>query len=659
LKRLPALLLVLLTLASLAAVPLAAELPPLIPREVLFGNPERSNPQMSPDGTKLAWLAPDKKNVLQVWVKTIGSEDDRVVTADKKRGVRNYNWAPDGKTILYMQDNDGDENFHIHGVDLTSGNVRDYTPFQGVRASFVAVEPTIADEMLVSLNVRDRKVFDVYRLTLSTGALVLDTQNPGDVGGWEADRNLNVVLAEAALPDGSSELRVRDNPKAPWRSWLKASADDNISVVSLTADGKSVILESSLGSDTTRVVERNLATGAEKLIANSPAVDAGIVQMNPYTRTIEAVSFEPGRRTWSIIDNGVRGDFDAIAKLTDGDFAIVNRNRDNSRWLVAFSSDRGPNRWYTWDRAAKKGTFLFSTQSKLEGLQLSEMRPVVIKTRDGFDMHAYLTLPAGLPAKNLPLVLYVHGGPWGRDSWGYRAVPQWLANRGYAVLQPNFRASTGYGKKWLNAGDKQWGLKMHDDLIDSVNWAVKEGYVDKNKVAISGGSYGGYATLAGLTYTPDFFTCGVDIVGPSNLRTLLNSIPPYWSTLRANFAKRMGNIDDPKDEELIRNASPLFKADKIKKPLLIGQGANDPRVNKAESDQIVDAIQKNNGSVTYVVYSDEGHGFARPENSIDFWARTENFLSQCLGGRAEPMQGDKYPGSTAAVRVIANGKEVR
>jgi dipeptidyl aminopeptidase/acylaminoacyl peptidase len=274
-------------------------------------------------------------------------------------------------------------------------------------------------------------------------------------------------------------------------------------------------------------------------------------------------------------------------------------------------------------------------------------------------MHAYLTLPAGLEAKNLPLVLYVHGGPWGRDSWGYRGVPQWLANRGYAVLQPNFRASTGYGKKWLNAGDKQWGLKMHDDLIDSVNWAVKEGYVDKSKVAIAGGSYGGYATLAGLTYTPDFFTCGVDIVGPSNLRTLLNSIPPYWSTLRANFAKRMGNIDDPKDEELIRNASPVFKADQIRKPLLIGQGANDPRVNKAESEQIVDAIQKNNGSVTYVVYSDEGHGFARPENSIDFWARTENFLSQCLGGRAEAMQGDKYPGSTAAVRVIANGKEVR
>ncbi|HEX7150435.1 MAG TPA: S9 family peptidase [Thermoanaerobaculia bacterium] len=650
-------LLIALVLAS--AVPSFAELPPLIPRDVLFGNPERTNPQMSPDGTRLAWLAPDKKNVLQVWVKTIGQNDDKVVTADKKRGIRQYTWGPDGKTILYLQDNDGDENFHIHGVDLATNNVRDYTPFQGVRATFVADEPTVPDTLLVSLNVRDRKVFDVYRLTLSTGALVLDTQNPGDVTGWGADSRLNVLVAQAATPDGGTEIRVRETTQAPWRSWLKVGPDEILGFVDLTADGKSAILESSIGSDTARVVERNLATGAEKVIASSNAVDAGIVQINPYTRTIEAVSFEPGRRAWTIVDPAVRADFDAIGKLAHGDFSVVNRNKDNSRWLVAFSSDKGPNRWYTWDRASKQGTFLFTTQPKLDNLQLSEMRPVTIKTRDGFDMHAYLTLPAGLEPKNLPLVLYVHGGPWGRDTWGYRAVPQWLANRGYAVLQTNFRASTGYGKKWLNAGDKQWGLKMHDDLIDAVNWAVKQGYVDAKKVAIAGGSYGGYATLAGLTYTPDFFTCGVDIVGPSNLRTLLNSIPPYWSTARATFAKRMGNIDDPKDEELIRNASPLFKADKIKKPLLIGQGANDPRVNKAESDQIVEAIRKNNGSVTYVVYPDEGHGFARPENSIDFWARTENFLSQCLGGRAEPMQGDKYPGSTAQVTVIAGGKEVR
>jgi dipeptidyl aminopeptidase/acylaminoacyl peptidase len=284
------------------------------------------------------------------------------------------------------------------------------------------------------------------------------------------------------------------------------------------------------------------------------------------------------------------------------------------------------------------------------------MRPVVIPTRDGFKMNAYLTLPAGLTPKNLPMVLYPHGGPWARDIWSYNSTAQWLSNRGYAVLQPNFRGSTGYGKKFLHAGDKQWGLKMHDDLIDAVSWAVKQGYADPKRVAIMGGSYGGYATLAGLTFTPDTFACGVDIVGPSNLKTLIGSIPPYWKPMRAMFDSRMGNVDDPKDAELVKNASPLFKANQIKKPLLIGQGANDPRVNKAESEQIVEAIEKNGGAVTYVIYSDEGHGFARPENRIDFNARAENFLSQCLAGRAEPLPGDKYPGSTATVRVIPGKK---
>jgi len=638
---------------SLFASLASAELPPLIARDVLFGNPERTSPRLSPDGKRLAWLAPDKKNVLQVWVRTIGTTDDKVVTADKKRGIRQYLWASDNKTLLYLQDNDGDENFHVYGADLESGIVRDYTPIQGVRADVVEVEPAVPDQILVQINARDRQVFDVYRLTLSTGALVLDTKNPGDVAGWLADAHLNVLGAQAALDDGSTEIRVRDSADAAWRSLIKAPHEEILGADDLSADGKSLIYESSIGTDTARVLERNIASGAEKVIASSPEVDAGTVVINPVTRVVEAVAFAPGRRVWKIVDPAVKADFDAIAKLDDGDFTLVNRDLADKNWLVSFTSDRGPTKFFAWDRDAKKGTFLFTTQSKLENLQLSEMKPVVIKTRDGFDMHGYLTLPAGLPQKNLPLVLNVHGGPWGRDTWGYNATAQWLANRGYAVLQVNFRASTGYGKKFLNAGDKQWGLKMHDDLIDAVNWSVKQGYADAKKIAIMGGSYGGYATLAGLTYTPDTFACGVDIVGPSNLRTLLAAIPPYWKTARATFNKRMGNPDDPKDADLIKNASPLFKASAIKRPLLIGQGANDPRVNKAESEQIVEAIEKNNGSVTYVVYSDEGHGFARPENRIDFNARTEAFLGQCLGGRFEPLpSGDKYPGSTAVVRVV-------
>lgn len=652
--------LVVLVLAALTLLsPLVdAQQPPLISRDILFGNPERANPQLSPDGTRLAWVAPDKKNVLQVWVKTIGKDDDRMLTADRKRGIRTYTWARDNKTLLYAQDNDGDENFHVYGVDLAGGNVRDYTPVQGTRAGIVGVEPSVPGEILVSLNARDRKLFDVYRVNLQTGALVLDTENPGDVAGWAADDKLVVRVAELTTPDGGTEIRVRDDASSPWRSWMKASADENLGVHGVSKDGKSLLIESSLGADTTRVIERDIATGKEKVLAFSDEVDAGIVMINPYTRGVEAVSFEPGRRSWKVLDPSVQADFDAIGKLAHGDWLVINRDQSNRKWLVGFTSDRGPTKYFSWDRETRQGTFLFTNQSKLENLQLSEMKPVVIKTRDGFNMNAYLTLPAGLPPKNLPLVLLVHGGPWGRDGWGYSPNAQWLANRGYAVLQTNFRASAGYGKKWLNAGDRQWGLKMHDDLIDASNWAVKQGYVDAKKIAIMGGSYGGYATLVGVTSTPDFFACGVDIVGPSNLKTLIASIPPYWKPIRANFDKRMGNVDDPKDAELIRNASPLFRADQIRKPLLIGQGANDPRVNKAEAEQIVDAIEKNKGSVTYVVYSDEGHGFARPENRIDFNARTETFLSQCLSGRSEPMTGDTYPGSTAVVKVVKEGTVV-
>ncbi|HEY8181355.1 MAG TPA: S9 family peptidase [Thermoanaerobaculia bacterium] len=648
-----------IAIALFAAAPLLADLPPLIPRDVLFGNPERANPQLSPDGKRLAWLAPDKKNVLQVWVKTIGKDDDKMVTADKKRGIRNYAWAPDNKTILYAQDNDGDENFHIYGVDLDGGTVRDYTAFQGVRAGIAAIERTVPDQIIVTMNARNKQLFDAYRLTLSTGALVLDAANPGSVLGYATDKNLNVVAAQGTTPDAGTEILVRDTPQSNWRTLVKVGAEDNLDLVDITDDGKGVYLETSVGSDTARVVRREIASGAEKVIASSDAVDAGIVMVNPNNRVIEAVSFEPGRRTWTVIDPSVKSDFEGIAKLNDGDFAIVNRDYADKTWLVAFTSDRGPTRWYVWDRGAKKGTLLFSAQPKLDNLQLAQMKPVVIKTRDGMNMNAYLTLPAGVEAKNLPMVMFIHGGPWARDTWGYRGFPQWLANRGYAVLQPNYRGSTGYGKKFLHAGDKQWGLKMHDDLIDAGNWAVKQGYADPKRIAIMGGSYGGYATLAGVTFTPDYFACGVDIVGPSNLRTLLGSIPPYWKAIRETFNTRMGNPDDPKDADLVRNASPLFKANQIKRPLLIGQGANDPRVNKAESEQIVDAIQKNSGSVTYVIYSDEGHGFARPENSIDFNARAENFLSSCLGGRAEPIAGgDRYPGSTATVKVIDKGKEV-
>ena len=640
--------------AAFAALPaaLSADLPPVIPRDVLFGNPERSQPRLSPDGQRLAWLAPDKKNVLQVWVKTVGKDDDKIVTADKKRGIRQYLWAQDSKTILYLQDNDGDENFHLFGVDLASGNVRDYTPFQGIRADIVDVHADFPDQVLVQMNLRDRQVMDVHRLNLTTGALALDTQNPGDVVGWGTDAKFQVRAAQVSTADGGTEVRVRDDAKSPWKTLVKVGPDEILSFEGLSADGKTAYLTSSIGSDTARLVARDLATGSEKVLASSNEVDAGGVIIQPRTYVVQAVSFEPGRQTWKVLDASIQPDFDAIAKLNSGDFALVNRTTADDAWLVAFTSDRGPVSWYKWDRTGKKGTLLFTAQPKLEGLPLAEMKPVVIKSRDGLSLNSYLTLPVGLTAKNLPLVLFVHGGPWGRDNWGYSSWAQWLANRGYAVLQVNYRASTGYGKKFLNAGNRQWGLRMHDDLIDAAKWAIAQGIADPKRVAVFGGSYGGYAALAAATFTPDAFACNVDIVGPSNLKTLIGSIPPYWKPIRSMFDVRMGNVDDPKDAELIHNASPLFKADKITKPLLIGQGANDPRVNVKESEQIVDAIEKNKGSVTYVLYPDEGHGFARPENRIDFNARAERFLGACLGGRYEPMEGDKIAGSTAVVKVV-------
>lgn len=633
-------------------------LPPLIPREVLFGNPERVQPKLSPDSKRLAWLAPDKNGVLQVWVKTIGGSDDKMVTADKKRGIRRYEWAQDDRTLLYMQDADGDENWHVYGVDLgsgpTAGAVRDFTPWQGVRAELEDVSQDFPDRILVTINLRDRRLFDVWRIDLKTGAAEIQAENPGDVAGWATDAKQVVRGAQVVLPDGGTEIRVRDGEGAAWRTLVKTTAEDEVDLIDFNEAGTSVYLLTSLGGDTKRVVERDLKTGTEKELSRENEVDAQALFAHPRRHVIQAVGYARGRLEWKVLDPSVKDDFAAIGKLFAGDFNVVNRDRADEHWLVGFTQDRGPIRYYEWDRKAKKGTFLFVHQPKLEGLQLAEMKFVTVPARDGLKLPAYLTLPVGMPAKKLPAVLLVHGGPWARDSWGFAGTPQWFSNRGYAVLQINFRGSTGFGKKFLHAGDRQWGKSMHNDLIDGVNWLVKEGIADPKRVAIFGGSYGGYSALAAAAFTPDVFRCSVDIVGPSSIFTLLKSIPPYWAPILGMFKARVG--DPEKDNDLLKAASPLYSADKIKIPLLIGQGANDPRVKQAESEQIVAAIEKNGGQVTYVLYPDEGHGFARPENRIDFNARAEQFLAEHMGGRVEPMVGEKVPGSTAVVKVVGAAK---
>jgi len=631
------LLLLVLSFAVLPVLSARAELPPLIPRDVLFGNPVKASPQISPDGKTLAYLAPDKKDVLQVWVQTLGKDDAKQVTADKKRGIRSYFWAYEPDTLLYLQDADGDEDWHIFAVNLQNKVVRDLTPFQGVRASLVARDPKFPDELLVSMNIDDRRRSDVYRISLKTGGVVLDTRNPGDVLGWEADPQFRIRGAQAATAEGGTEVRYRVDEKSPWKTAVKWGPDDaDGSVIGFTADGKSLWLTTSEGRDTLALVKRDLASGKEDVIAADKGADAGGILFNPVTHEVQAIAFNRERTRWDVLDPRLEADFAAIAKGVKGEPTITSRDRDMQTWIVSAGGDTQPASYYLYERKDKKLTPLFSAYPALAKYTLAPMKPVTIKSRDGLDLVSYLTLPVGIEAKKLPMVLMVHGGPWARDSWGYNAQSQWLANRGYAVLSVNYRGSTGFGKKFLHAGDREWAARMHDDLIDAVNWAVKDGIADPKKVAIYGGSYGGYAALVGATFTPDVFACAIDVVGPSNLVTLLKSIPPYWEPMKKMFAQRVGDLE--KEEEFLKSRSPLFKVDKIKIPLLIAQGANDPRVKQAESEQIVDAMKKANKPVEYLLFPDEGHGFARPENRIKFYAAAEAFLAKYLGGRAEPTK---------------------
>jgi len=603
----------------------------LIPRSVLFGNPERSSPQISPDGTMLAYLAPDQ-GVLNVWVRTLGKTDDRVITNDRKRGIRNFSWQYDSKSILYGQDQGGDENWRIYQTNVASKQTKDLTPFEKSRADIIALDPNHPETLLIQSNKRDSKVFDVYSVNLKTGALTLDTQNPGDVQGWQADNDLQVRAAQITTDDGGTLIRVRDDVKSPWRELMKWGPEETLgNIVGFSPDNKSLYIITSLDANAARLVSVDVASGKRTVVAEDPQFDASFAVTHPKTNKLQAVVFLRERRDFQILDSDIKADFEALHKVREADISNVSRDVKDDKWIVTFEGDDSPVYYYLYDRATKQATMLFSNRPALEKYKLAKVKPVEYTARDGMKIYGYLTTPAGTEAKNLPMVVFPHGGPWGRDLWGYDPYAQWLANRGYAVLQPNFRASTGYGKQYLNAGDRQWAGAMHTDLLDGKDWVVQQGIADPKKICIMGGSYGGYATLAGVAFSPDAFACGVDIVGPSNLNTLLKTIPPYWSTFLAVFHKRMGE-----DEAFLKSQSPLFKADEIKVPLLIGQGKNDPRVNKAESDQIVAAMRKNNKPVEYYVFPDEGHGFARPENRMAFNAVSEEFLAKYLGGRFEP-----------------------
>lgn len=617
----------------LANLPAWGELPQLIPREVLFGNPVKTGAQISPNGKMLAYVAPDEKGVMNLWVRTLGRNDDRVVTADKKRGIEAYDWQQDSEHLLYGQDFEGDENYHVYQTDLKTKNTRDLTPFQGVRVRRPITDPNFPDEILIELNIRDPRFHDVYRINLKNGAVEMDTENPGDVMDFVVDNKFQVRAAKARLPDGRGEIRVRDDAKSPWRSLQKCGPKESCVIRGFTSDNTGIYLKSSVDANAVRLLEVDLATGKSKVVAEDKQYDAAEVLKHPKTHKLEAVMFIRQRTEWTVIDKSLQADFDALWKVRDGDFYIDSRDLADNTWIVRYDVDNAPASTYAYDRASKKATFLFSDRPALEKYQLAKMQPISFQARDGMTLYGYLTLPVGLEPRNLPMVLLVHGGPWFRDVWGLNDEVQWLANRGYAVLQINFRGSEGYGKDFLNAGDREWGGKMHDDLIDGKNWAMKQSYADPKQVCIMGWSYGGYATLVGLAFTPDEFVCGVDAVGISNLITWLNQDPPLVP-FKALQKRVWGDVET--EQEFLKSRSPLFKADQIKAPLLIGHGANDPRVKQAESDQIVEAMRKNGKPVEYIVFPDEGHGFARPENRLKFYAAAEAFLAKYLGGRAEP-----------------------
>lgn len=609
-------------------------LPPLIPREVLFGNPERAEPKLSPDGTRLAYLAP-RDGVLNVWVGPLTGEGFVPVTRDTERGVRVYSWAHDGRHLLYLQDVGGDENWRLFKVDPDTEVVQDLTPFQDVQVQIVSHTKRRPHELLIAMNRDDARLHDVYHVDLRTNQLSRVAKNPGNVSQWVADADLNVRAALGSTDAGGTELLIRGGSSDALTKLIEWDPEDALASgpVAFTLDGRSLYLLDSRGRDAARLVRLDLESGESHVVAADPHYDVSDVMIQPDTREIQMVSFVKERQQHLVLDRKIAIDIAAIRNLNPGDFAIISRTHGDDHWLVTFTEDRRPVSYYAYDRREKKGTFLFFARPDLAEYALAPMEPISLTARDGLTLHGYLTLPIGVGRESLPMVLNVHGGPWHRDVWGYDPESQWLANRGYAVLQVNFRGSTGYGKEFLNAGDREWGGRMHDDLVDAVRWALDQGIADPERVAIYGGSYGGYAALVGATFTPKLFRCAVDIVGPSNLISFIETIPPYWTNYLSMIRRRVG--DPESDADFLKSRSPLFHVDNIKIPMLIAQGANDPRVKQSESEQIVAAMREKGIDHEYLLFADEGHGFAKPENRLKFYAAAEKFLAKHLGGRVE------------------------
>jgi dipeptidyl aminopeptidase/acylaminoacyl peptidase len=642
--------------AVTATAPVAVAAP-IIPRQNLFGNPSRSAGQISSDGRYVSWMAP-VDGVMNIWVAPADSpEAARPITRETGRPPAGYFWAPDNATILFTQDTGGNENFRLYAVDVATGQKRALTEEKpNVRAQIQGVSSLRPDVVLIGINDRNPQLFDIYELNYRTGEKKLIEQNPG-FGGYATDRMLRPRFAMQQVPGGAMAV-YRRSAAGEWQEAYKIPADDAMTtgIIGFDRSGDNVYLIDSRDRNTAALVRLNVSTNQREVLATNDRADIAGLIVDPQTFEPLAFSSNYLKNEWTALDQGFAADLEFLRSRLPGELSFAGSTLDRSKMLVVASAAQAPVTYYVYDRNARSLTKMFDARPELAGAPLQPMHPVVIPSRDGKDLVSYLTLPPGsdaeangVPNRPVPMVLMVHGGPWARDSYGYNPYHQWLANRGYAVLSVNFRGSTGFGKDFINAAVGQWAGAMHEDLIDAVDWAVGRGITRQDQVGIFGGSYGGYATLVGLTFTPDRFACGVDLVGPSNLATLMESFPPYWRPmLEGTFYRHIGDPSNPEQRALMMARSPITKVDQIRKPLLIIQGANDPRVVKAESDQIVEAMKARGLPVTYLLYPDEGHGFARPENNLSFTAVSEGFLSKCLGGRFEPI-GDDFQGSSIQV----------
>ena len=625
----------------------------LIPRTVLFGNPERIGPQLSPDGSEIAYIAP-VDSVLNLWVMNIDGTEPRQLTYDTNRGVTNYFWAKNGTDILYMQDQAGEENTHVYRLNVETGEVTDLTPFEDVRAYVSDTDRDRPNTVIIEMNRNNPMFFDVYSCDLVSGELTLLEENPGTlengamVVGYITDQDLSVRgMATIDPADGTISFFLRDSIGSEWEEFVSFSALDMVQPERFSEDGTGIYYQSNLESNTTKLLYQDLETGEIREIAHDPMADIGGVSFDPFTGEPRAVSFHYLRRNVEVLDPSIEEDYSFLGEYNPGDFGVVSADLADSTWIVAYFTPQSPAVYYVYDRTTQEMSFLFNAIPALDEYRLAEVEPVVINARDGWELPSYLTLPVDAGTDPLPMVLYVHGGPWARDYYGYDPFAQMLADRGFAVLQVNFRASSGFGKDHLNAGNREWGGLMQDDLTDAVRWAITEGIADPDRVVIMGGSYGGYATLAGVTFTPELYCCGIDFFGPSNLITFRETVPPYWRPLDALMDIRIGDLEE--DSLMLEERSPLNYVENISVPMLIVQGANDPRVVQAESDQMVDALRENGNEVYYLVYENEGHGFAIEANRLEFAGRVEEFLYNHVRG-VECQMYEEVPNSTVQIR---------